>query len=87
MRAVLAVVLLLALQGCSLLIDGEIERVRCEAEGAVGPPACEVGQVCGLGLCRECAAQEACGDGVDNDCSGAIDEGCADPSAAAGAAG
>jgi len=66
------------LAGCSLLVDGELDGVRCEAEGSIGPPACEVGQVCGLGRCHDCTSREACGDGVDNDCSRAIDDGCPD---------
>jgi hypothetical protein len=68
--------LALLVSACSLLVHDELGQVRCEAEGTIGPPACPVGNVCALGRCRECQAVDACGDGVDNDCSGEIDQGC-----------
>lgn len=61
---------------CSTVVPDEFARVRCSAEGQVGPPACEAGEVCGAGVCTTCAEREACGDGVDNDCNGQVDDGC-----------
>ncbi len=76
MRSVLLSSLALLASACSLLVHDDLGQVRCEAEGVIGPPACPVGNVCGLGRCRECQPVDACGDGVDNDCSGEIDQGC-----------
>jgi hypothetical protein len=41
----------LGLLGCSVLVDGDLPQVRCEAEGVVGPPACPAGSTCERGLC------------------------------------
>ena len=68
--------LLLAVAGCSLLVDDNVDEVRCRDEGVIGPPACDVGEVCASGRCRTCIATDVCGDGVDNDCTGLADEGC-----------
>lgn len=75
MRALVCSVALLT-AACSFLVHDELGQVRCEAEGVIGPPACPLGNVCALGRCRECQAVDVCGDGVDNDCSGEIDQGC-----------
>lgn len=61
---------------CSLLVDSELERMHCKDENAIGPPACDPGQVCGDGVCLACATIDACGDGVDNDCNGEVDQRC-----------
>ena len=78
MRAafVFGAALMFGLFSCSLTVSEFDPEVRCSDEGAVGPPACEPGFVCGRGRCRACARVEACGDGVDNDCSGDVDEDC-----------
>ncbi|HET9931441.1 MAG TPA: hypothetical protein VFQ35_12160 [Polyangiaceae bacterium] len=62
---------------CSTIVGNELDDVRCTADNAVGPPACESGWFCGYGRCRVCAATEACGDDLDNDCNGRRDDGCA----------
>lgn len=67
---------LLLVPACSLLVHDELGAVRCEAEGEIGPPACPLGHVCAWGRCRECQSVDVCGDGVDNDCSGEIDDAC-----------
>jgi hypothetical protein len=61
---------------CSLTVSEFDPEVRCSDEGVIGPPACEPGFVCGRARCRACARVEACGDKVDNDCSGTVDDGC-----------
>ena len=72
------VVLLAVAVGCTLLVDENIDDVRCATEGAIGPPACDVGQICAQGRCHACLATDVCGDSVDNDCTGEVDQGCAD---------
>jgi len=38
--------------GCQLLVDGgELAVIHCQDEGAIGPPACPVGQICSSGSC------------------------------------
>ena len=81
MRSTWLVSFVLLAPACSLLVHDDLGQVGCEAEGEIGPPACPVGNLCALGRCRECQAVDACEDGVDNDCSGEIDEGCADGAA------
>jgi len=75
MRSV--VLLLLAAVGCSLLVDDNVEEVPCEGEGTIGPPACDLGEICAQRRCLTCLAVDVCGDAVDNDCSGEVDQGCA----------
>jgi hypothetical protein len=74
------------LAACQALVGSELETVRCQEEGAVGPPACPEGQACQQGRCRACANEETCDDQVDNDCDGEVDDGCAAADAQAGAA-
>ncbi len=64
--------------GCQVLVDANLDEVACEQEGVIGPPACASGQACQGGICVDCASNEVCGDGVDNDCNGAVDDGCRD---------
>lgn len=42
--------------GCSVLVDGNLDSVRCAAEGAVGPPACPEGAQCRGGVCVDAEA-------------------------------
>ncbi|MFT3773230.1 MAG: hypothetical protein QM820_48240 [Minicystis sp.] len=66
-RAVIAIALFGA--GCEVLIDGKIEDVHCQDEGAVGPPACPVGFACTGGRCiptelgGSCRSNADCGHG------------------------
>lgn len=78
MRALtaLGLALVVGVFSCSLTVSEFDPEVRCSNEGVIGPPACEPGFVCGRGRCRACSRVEACGDRVDNDCSGAVDDGC-----------
>lgn len=71
--------------GCSAMIEAELTRVNCSWEGAIGPPACEPGQICRAGVCSGCAPKEVCGDSVDNDCNGAAEDGCDDGGLGGGA--
>jgi hypothetical protein len=43
--------LLLWAAGCEILVSGQLGEVRCEIEGAVGPPACPAAYSCELGVC------------------------------------
>ncbi|HEU5075548.1 MAG TPA: hypothetical protein VFU02_15255 [Polyangiaceae bacterium] len=61
---------------CSLVVPSEPEVIHCRERGAVGAPACPANFVCADGICDACADREACGDAVDNDCDGRIDDGC-----------
>jgi hypothetical protein len=73
--------------GCSLLIGSDPDEIHCKDAGWIGPPACDPGAICALGRCQRCAEHDACGDSVDNDCDGRIDDGCAKTGGSAGAAG
>lgn len=86
MRALLAAgaAFAVGMFSCSLTVSEFDPEVRCAEEGVIGPPACEPAFVCGRGRCRACARVEACGDGVDNDCSGVTDEDCAGSEGGAG---
>lgn len=61
---------------CSMIVSSSLENVRCTEPGQVGPPACEAGWFCGMGRCRPCQSGESCGDRMDNDCNGRVDDGC-----------
>jgi hypothetical protein len=63
--------------GCSLVVPAELDEIRCIEPGAIGLPACDPGHVCAQGICQRCAPAEICGDGLDNDCFGGPDDGCA----------
>ncbi len=83
MRAAGAVSVAIALAlvlggGCSLIVPSTLDHVKCSKPGAIGPPDCGPGQVCGAGQCVACQTVDACGDGVDNDCNGVVDDGCGD---------
>jgi hypothetical protein len=66
----------LLLPECSLLVSEDVTRVRCSAEGAIGPPNCDPSEICAARRCRACAEKEACGDGIDNDCNSLVDDHC-----------
>ena len=70
---------------CSLIVPSEPEVIHCRDRGAIGAPACPANFVCADGICDACAAREACGDAVDNDCDGVIDDSC--PGGSGGEAG
>jgi hypothetical protein len=46
--------------GCEVMIDGKLHDVRCQDEGAVGPPACSVGFECKSGVCVATELGSAC---------------------------
>jgi hypothetical protein len=68
---------------CTLLVTGELDDVACVDRGKVGPPACAVGFFCD-GRCRACASRDLCGDGLDNDCNGRVDDHCGAEGGASG---
>lgn len=76
------IVALAALADCSLIVPSKIDPLHCSQQGKIGPPACEPEQICADGICVRCMSKEICGDGVDNDCNGVIDDGCGDAGAA-----
>lgn len=77
-----------AVAACSLVVPSEPEVIHCRDRGAVGAPACPANFVCADGVCDACSEQEACGDAVDNDCDGKVDDGCpVRPAGAGGEAG
>lgn len=51
-RIALPVALWVLPLGCSLLVGSEPTPLLCSEEGRLGPPACDVGQVCRSGECR-----------------------------------
>jgi Putative metal-binding motif len=77
---------LFGLVGCSLWVSAEPGEIGCTAEGKLGPPACDTGFICAWGACVRCAAAEVCGDGVDNDCNGRVDDRCSNVSGSGGSA-
>jgi hypothetical protein len=78
---------LVSFAGCSFWVSSEPEQVGCMQEGKVGPPACDMGFICAHESCVRCAARELCGDSVDNDCNGRVDDGCSNVSGGGGSAG
>lgn len=68
---------------CTSLVDQDLSEVRCQDVGAVGPPACDYDQICVANRCSACMTREVCGDKLDNDCNGRVDDGCL-PSASGG---
>lgn len=67
-----------AAAACSLTVGkADLDSVACTEDKAIGPPACDYGQLCLDGRCQKCAAVDLCGDGIDNDCTNGPDDGCA----------
>ena len=64
--------------GCEVLTNADLTGVHCEQEGVIGAPACPPNEACQNGVCVGCSTIETCGDGLDNDCNGAPDDGCAE---------
>jgi hypothetical protein len=71
----LGLALLVWAAGCELLVDGKLHEIRCQDEGAVGPPACPEGSACTAGVCLASKLRAACT--VDADC--AAGDLCLDP--------
>jgi hypothetical protein len=57
-----------ALMGCHAVFDGELGVVRCEREGAYGPPDCPPAQTCVTGVCIEVGAPLGAGCASDDAC-------------------
>ncbi|MBI5532974.1 MAG: hypothetical protein HY898_09680 [Deltaproteobacteria bacterium] len=80
--------LAIALGACQLAVGQQtLDEVHCEAQGAIGPPACSEHQICINGICTRCGAEELCGDKVDNDCRNGPDDGCQAQAGGGGAGG
>jgi hypothetical protein len=61
-----------------VLVPSELDSIHCRDAGAIGPPACPAAHVCVREVCEACGAEDFCGDGIDNDCNGGVDDlGCA----------
>ncbi len=75
-RAAIAFAAGCALTHCSLWVSSEPEQIGCAEEGKLGEPACNTGYVCAHQTCVACSREETCGDGIDNDCNGFVDDGC-----------
>ena len=54
--------------GCEALVNGQVAELHCQAEGAVGPPACPDGYGCTAGLCVPASLGAPCN--TDSDCAG-----------------
>ncbi|MCC6901106.1 MAG: hypothetical protein IT377_19190 [Polyangiaceae bacterium] len=63
---------------CSSMIEADLAQVSCSREGEIGPPDCPAGHSCRAGACAPCAAQDICGNGIDDDCDRLVDDGCTD---------
>lgn len=54
---------------CQLIFDGRLDGIRCQDEGAIGPPACPSAQQCKNGICVPaelgafCSSDADCGRG------------------------
>jgi len=59
--------LLLWAAGCEVLVSGQLGGIRCEVDGAVGPPACPVAYACQAGACVPSPLGAPCA--ADTDCS------------------
>jgi hypothetical protein len=87
-RALLAMIALLAAGAqCSLLVEQDLRELACAEEGVIGPPACNAAELCAVGRCRACSVREVCGDEIDNDCNGRVEDRCSDASGGAGGEG
>ena len=76
-RALLAIIALLGAGAqCSLLVEQDLRELGCADEGVIGAPACNSAEICAVGRCRACSAQEICGDQIDNDCNGRVEDRC-----------
>ena len=62
---------------CSHIVSSEPEVIYCKEIGHIGSPACRANYICADGVCEACSAIDACGDAVDNDCNGVVDDRCA----------
>jgi hypothetical protein len=66
---------------CSALVGGDPDGpIACERVGSADPCA-ELGMVCGpSGFCQsgECLQRDICGNGIDDDCNGTVDDGSAE---------
>jgi hypothetical protein len=74
-QRVAALLFLAAVAGCEVLVDGKLAHVDCQAEGAVGPPACPEGSVCTGGVC----VASDLGGGCTRDADCAPGDFCLDP--------
>ena len=67
--------MVLASPACELAVPTALDEIACAGEGTVGAPACPTGQLCAGQRCRDCASAESCGNGLDDDCNGDVDDG------------
>lgn len=59
---------LLALGACHLVFDGDLGVVRCDRDGAWGPPSCPEGESCVAGVCTPVGAPKGAPCDGDEDC-------------------
>jgi hypothetical protein len=67
-RSAIALATLVSASACSVLLDGQLEVVRCRDAGAYGEPTCPTSETCVEGTCRAVGAPPTSGCLEDADC-------------------
>jgi Putative metal-binding motif len=69
-------ILALTSAGCSWLVNPEADAPRCVVDGGAedGSDPCQEGMHCLAGRCQLCEEHDRCGNNIDDDCNGKIDD-------------